>query len=142
MAAPPPVAAPAPDPSSSAERDEILRQLAREIYADSVLLISISEGNEHLIAHVSSLEEANLVMLANLCIATIRAAQATAHFLGEPDRPFEHNMFETSTLRLYAMSVPEDMLLAVITPASTPLGTVRHNLRRSVRELALLASAG
>ncbi len=78
-------------------------------------------------------------MLANLSIATIRAAQATAHFLGEPDRPFEHNMFETNSLRLYAMSVPSDMLLAVITPTSTPLGTVRHNMRRSARELALLA---
>ena len=142
VAAPPPAAAPLPDPTSSAEIDEILRELAREIYADSVLLISASEGDEHLIAHSSSLDEADLVMLANLSIATVRAAQATAHFLGEPDRPFEHNMFETNALRLYAISVPENILLAVITPTSTPLGTVRHNLRRSARELASLASAG
>jgi DNA-binding response OmpR family regulator len=139
MAAPPPAPAPLPDPISSAEIDEILLQLAREIYADSVLLLSASEGDERLIAHSSSFDEADLLMLANLSIATIRAAQATAHFLGEPDRPFEHNMFETNSLRLYAMAVPSDMLLAVITPTSTPLGTVRHNMRRSVRELALLA---
>lgn len=139
MAAPPPAPAPSPEPQASAEIKAILLQLARETYADSVLLLSIREGDEHLIAHSSSLDEAGLVMLANLSIATVRAAQATAHFLGEPDRPFEHNMFETNSLRLYAMSLPENMLLAVVTPASTPLGTVRHNLRRSVRELALLA---
>ena len=141
VAAPPPAAAPVLDPTSSAEIEEILLQLAREIYADSVLLLSASEGNEHLIAHSSTLDEADLLMLANLSTATIRAAQATAHFLGEPDRPFEHNMFETNSLRMYAMSVPDDMLLAVITPTTTPLGTVRHNMRRSARELALLAPA-
>lgn len=131
-----PVVAPPPELTPSPKIQEILLQLAREIYADAVLLISANEGDEHLIAHTSSLNEAGLVMLANLSIATIRAAQATAHFLGEPDRPFEHNMFETNSLRLYAMSLPEQILLAVVTPTSTPLGTVRHNLRRTARELA------
>jgi DNA-binding response OmpR family regulator len=138
IAAPPPAAAPTPEPTAIAEIEEILRQLAREVYADSVLLLAVSEGNEHLIAYSSSLDEAGLVMLANMVIATARAAQATAQFLGEPDRPFEHNMFETDSLRLYAMSLPEDLMLTVVTPTSTPLGTVRHNLRRSARELALL----
>jgi len=138
----PPADPASPEPTASAEIEEVLRQLAREIYAESVLLLTADEGNEHLIAHSSSLDEAGLVMLANLSMATIRAAQAAAHFLGEPDRPFEHNMFETNTLRLYVMSVPENMLLAVVTPTSTPLGTVRHNLRRSVRELAQFGRAG
>ena len=137
----PPAAPTSPEPSASAELEEILRGLAREIYADSVLLLTVSEGDEHLIAHSSSLDETGLVMLANLSIATIRAAQAAAHFLGEPDRPFEHNMFETNALRLYVMSLSEKMLLAVVTPTSTPLGTVRHNLRRSARELAQLGRA-
>ena len=141
MAVPPSAPAPSPEPQVSADVEAILLQLAREIYADTVLLLSAREGDEHLIAHASSLDEAGMVMLANLTIATVRAAQATAQFLGQPDRPFEHNMFETDSLRLYVMSVPEDMLLAVVTPTSTPLGTVRHNLRRSVRELALLATA-
>ena len=140
-AASPPAAAPPPEPTTSPEIEEILLQLAREIYADAVLLISGSVGDEHLIAHSSSLDEAGLVMLANLSTATIRAAQATAHFLGEPDKPFEHNMFETNSLRLYAMSLPEHVLLAVVTPTSTPLGTVRHNLRRTARELAQIERA-
>jgi DNA-binding response OmpR family regulator len=141
MAVPPSAPGPSPEPQVSADVETILMQLAREIYADTVLLLSAREGDEHLIAHASTLDEAGLVMLANLSIATVRAAQATAHSLGEPDRPFEHNMFETDSLRLYVMSVPEELLLVVVTPTSIPLGTVRHNLRRSVRELALLGSA-
>ena len=141
MAVPPSAPAPSPEPQVSAEMETILVQLAREIYADTVLLLSTREGDEHLIAHASSLDEAGMMMLANLSIASVRAAQATALFLGQPDRPFEHNMFETDSLRLYVMSVPENMLLAVVTPTSTPLGTVRHNLRRSAREMALLATA-
>lgn len=140
VSAPPPAEISSSAPIALANLETILQQLAREIYADSVLLLSISEGDEHLIAHSSSLDEPGLVMLANLVVATTRAAQATAHFLGEPDRPFEHNMFETNALRLYALSLPENLLLAVVTPASTPLGTVRHNMRRSARELALLSS--
>mgnify|MGYP001815478768 FL=1 len=141
MAVPPSAPTPSPEPQVSADIETILVELAREIYADTVLLLSTREGDEHLIAHASSLDEAGMMMLANLSIASVRAAQATAHFLGQPDRPFEHNMFETDSLRLYVMSVPENMLLAVVTPTSTPLGTVRHNLRRSAREMALLATA-
>jgi CheY-like chemotaxis protein len=137
-----PAPIPSPEPKSSAEIQAILAQLAREIYADAVLLLSAREGEEYLIAHASSLDEPETVMLANLSIATIRAAQATAHFLGQPDRPFEHNMFETESLRLYAMSLPGEMLLTVVSPASTPLGTIRHNLRRAARELSQLTTAG
>jgi DNA-binding response OmpR family regulator len=139
IAVPPP--APSPDPQVSADLEAILLELAREIYADTVLLLSAREGDEQIIAHATTLDKAGAVMLANLSMATVRAAQATAHFLGQPDRPFEHNMFETDSLRLYAMSVPESMLLAVVTPTSTPLGTIRHNLRRAARDLALLATA-
>jgi len=142
MAVPPSAPAPSPEPQVSADMEAVLLELAREIYADTVLLLSAREGDEHIITHTSSRDEAGVVMLANLAVATVRAAQATAHFLGQPDRPFEHNMFETDSLRLYAMSVPEKMLLVVVTPTSTPLGTVRHNLRRSARELAQLATAG
>jgi predicted regulator of Ras-like GTPase activity (Roadblock/LC7/MglB family) len=77
--------------------------------------------------------------LADLSMDTIRAAQAAARFLGQPDRPFEHNMFESDSLRLYAMSLPGELLLTVVTPTSTPLGTIRHNLRRAARELSRLA---
>jgi CheY-like chemotaxis protein/predicted regulator of Ras-like GTPase activity (Roadblock/LC7/MglB family) len=129
----------APEPHASAEVEAILYQLAREIYADAVLLLSIREGKERLIAHASSEDDKSTMKLANLSMGAIRAAQAAARFLGQPDRPFEHNMFETDSLRLYAMSLPGEMLLTVVTPASTPLGTIRHNLRRAARELSQLA---
>ena len=139
----PPSPAPLPNPRVAAEETEaILLELAREIYADVVLLLSTRDGDEPLIAQVSSLDRARVAALTTLSIDTVRAAQATARFLGEPDRPFEHNMFETDSLRLYAMSMPEEMLLAVVTPTSAPLGTIRHNLRRAARQLARLAAAG
>jgi DNA-binding NtrC family response regulator len=130
---------PSPELQASAEVKAILHQLAREIYADAVLLLSTRDGTGHLIAHASSQDEKSTMTLANLSMDTIRAAQAAARFLGQPDSPFEHNMFESDSLRLYAMSLPGEMLLTVVTPTSTPLGTIRHNLRRAARELSQLA---
>lgn len=130
---------PAPEPQASEELEAFLYQLAREIYADAVLLLSTRGGTGHLIAHASSRDEMSTMKLADLSMDTIRTAQAAARFLGQPDGPFEHNMFETDSLRLYAMSLPGKMLLTVVTPTSTPLGTIRHNLRRAARELSQLA---
>ena len=130
---------PMPEPQASEELEAFLYQLAREIYADAVLLLSTRSGTGHLIAHASSRDEKSTMTLADLSMDTIRAAQAAARFLGQPDRPFEHNMFESDSLRLYAMSLPGEMLLTVVTPTSTPLGTIRHNLRRAARELSQLA---
>jgi CheY-like chemotaxis protein len=130
---------PTPETQASAEIEAILVQLAREVYADAVLLLSTRGRTGHLIAHASSNDEKSTMTLANLSMDTIRAAQAAARFLGQPDRPFEHNMFESDSLRLYAMSLPGEMLLTVVTPTSTPLGTIRHNLRRAARELSQLA---
>ncbi len=45
-------------------------------------------------------------------------------------------MFESSSVRLYALALPGERLLAVVTPVSTPLGMVRQNLRRAGRDLA------
>jgi len=136
---PQPEPAPAPEFQASEETEAILHQLAREVYADAVLLLSTRKGEERLISHASSQDEKSTMALANLSIDTIRAAQATARFLGQPDRPFEHNIFESDSLRLYAMSLPGEMLLTVVTPTHTPLGTIRHNLRRAARELSQIA---
>ena len=139
LAEPQPDSDPAPESRASAEVEAILYQLAREIYADAVLLLSTRGGTGYLVAHASSQDDKSTMTLANLSMDTIRAAQAAARFLGQPDRPFEHNMFESDSLRLYAMSLPGEMLLTVVTPTSTPLGTIRHNLRRAARELSQLA---
>ncbi len=137
---PPP--APAPAPQASAETEAVLLELSRETYAQTVLLLSLREGDELLVTHASSLDNVKTAALANLSIAAVHAAQATARVLGQPDRPFEHHMFETDSLRLYAMCVPEDMLLVVVTPTSTPLGTIRHNLRRAARSLTRPGTGG
>ena len=68
--------------------------------------------------------------------AALRAAQRLGRLLGQPDAPFEHNMFESDSFRLYILSLPGDLCLFLAAPLDAPLGAVRHNLRRTGRELA------
>ncbi len=134
---------PVTPPSSSPalpDLPSVLSELARETNADAVILLSMANREDKVVAHVSNLDPSELEMLADLGIATIRAAQATGHCLGQPDRPFKHNMFESDSSRLYIMALPKERLLMVLTLISTPLGTIRHNLRRAVRGLDHLAS--
>jgi CheY-like chemotaxis protein len=128
-------------PASQALPDlqSILSDLAHETNADAILLLSMATGHDKVIAHVSTLDPSELEMLADLGIATVRAAQATGHCLGQPDTPFKHNMFESDSSRLYIMALPKERLLMVLTRISTPLGTIRHNLRRALRSLDRLA---
>lgn len=137
--APQPVTSP---PTSPALPDlpSVLSELARETNADAVVLLSMAYREEKVVAHVSSLDPAELEMLADLGTAIVRAAQAAGHCLGQPDTPFKHNMFESDSSRLYIMTLPKERLLMVNTLISTPLGTIRHNLRRAVRSLDYVTS--
>lgn len=112
-----------------------LSELAHEINAEAVLLLSTVTGEARIVAQVSSMPGGRLETLAALGLTTVRAAQDTAEFLGQPNRPFKHNMFESDWLRLYMMVLGDDELLLVVTPASSSLGTIRHNLRRAARVL-------
>ncbi len=139
----PPTARPTAPPSASRspqavapDLQAILAELTRETNADAVFLLSMTAGDHQAIAHLSTLGRAKLEMLADLIIGAVRSAQAAARLLGQPDRPYEHNMFESETHRLYVMTLSSDRLLLVVTPISTPLGTIRHNLRRAARHLA------
>jgi CheY-like chemotaxis protein len=125
--------------SAAAGIQAVLSDLARETRADAVLLVSASSVEKTVIAHISALEEPEVERLAELSIGTILAAQAVAQHLGQADAPFEHNMFEGGALRLYIMHLSEYLFLIVVSPLTTPLGTIRHNLRRAGRELADLA---
>jgi CheY-like chemotaxis protein/predicted regulator of Ras-like GTPase activity (Roadblock/LC7/MglB family) len=116
-----------------------LSQLAREVNADIVLLLSTEGESAQVITHVSTLDSSQLRTFSDLVASTVHAAQETAQFLGRPHRPFEHNMFEDQEMRLYVLTIPEDLIIAVTTPTSTPLGTIRHNMRRAVRTLRHLA---
>jgi CheY-like chemotaxis protein len=132
-AAPPSASQPVPRVAPGVQAT--LQELAREANAEAVLLVTMAEVEEKIIASVSSLDGARLRMLADLSIDAIQAAQATAPLLDQPNRPFVHNMFESDSVRLYALALPENTLLIVAGPASTPLGTLRHNLRRAARDL-------
>jgi CheY-like chemotaxis protein len=130
---------PATAPSSEEEVHAVLADLARETRADVVLLVSAKEGDERILAQLSVLERVDLAELAALSITTLQTAQATAQLLGQPDEPFEHNVFESRSLRLYIMTLPAEVLLVIVAPMSTALGAVRHNLRRAGRDLASLS---
>jgi predicted regulator of Ras-like GTPase activity (Roadblock/LC7/MglB family) len=101
-----------------------------------VVLLSTAEGQSQVLAHSSILRPADLNTLAEFGLAALDAAQRVANFLGQGDRPYEHNMFENEDSRLYVMVLPDDLALLVVTSVHTPLGTIRHNLRRARRQLA------
>jgi len=118
-----------------------LSELAHEINAEAVLLLSTVTDEARILAQVSSMTGEKLETLAALGLTTIRAAQETAQFLGQPNRPFEHNMFESDSLRLYMKILRHDEVLLVVTPTSSSLGTIRHNLRRAARNLTSQSEA-
>lgn len=113
----------------------LLSELVHETNASTVLLLSTEAGSEGVVAHVSTFDEGALDDFSRLTLDAIGAAQAAGHFLGEPDRPFEHSIFEGDSNRLYLMALSESLSLVVVTPVSIPLGVIRHNLRRARREL-------
>jgi predicted regulator of Ras-like GTPase activity (Roadblock/LC7/MglB family) len=127
----------APVGQAPPEAQAALNELARETAADCVLLLSGESGR--ILAQASTLRQDTVKPLASLCTATVQAAQAIARLLGQPDEPFEHNMFENRSLRLYIMALPQNLLLVIVAPVRTPLGTIRHNSRRAARDLAGLA---
>jgi predicted regulator of Ras-like GTPase activity (Roadblock/LC7/MglB family) len=123
----------------AADLEGVLSELARETNANAVLLMSATARSQNIIAQISTLNGQGLDAFTYLTLATVQAAQAMGRFLGQPDEPFEHNMFESKSLRLYIMTLPQKLLLVMVTPVSTPLGTIRHNLRRAGRLLAGMA---
>jgi CheY-like chemotaxis protein/predicted regulator of Ras-like GTPase activity (Roadblock/LC7/MglB family) len=127
------VAEEAVKPAAGVQR--ILSDLVRETQADAVLLVSFSGEESEVTAHISTLEDDQIVALAHLGVETVQAARAAAHFLGQPDAPFEHNVFENDALRLYIMAISGTDLLMVVAPGNTPLGTIRYNVRRAGRDL-------
>jgi CheY-like chemotaxis protein len=123
---------------STVDVQAVLSDLAHETRADVVLFLS-DDPKAGVIAQVSTLNSDRVESLAALIRTMMQAAQAAGHFLGQPELPFEHNMFEGQDLRLYVMVVASGALLVAVTPMSTPLGTVRHNLRRASRDLPKVA---
>ncbi len=128
--------APRPAAKPSADVQSVLSELARETNADAILLLSTADGGWKVIAHVTNLSDSRVETLASLSAAAVEAGRSIARFWGQLDAPFEHNMFESTSLRLYIMALPENLLLMIATPVSTQLGTIRYNLRRAARSLA------
>jgi CheY-like chemotaxis protein/predicted regulator of Ras-like GTPase activity (Roadblock/LC7/MglB family) len=132
----PPPSAPQPLKTTTPDVQGVLAELARETNADTVLLVSTAGTAWRLVAHVGTLDKVEVEKLAETSVATVQAARAAARLLGQSDAPFEHNMFEGGSLRLYILALPGDLLLVVVVPLSTPLGMIRHNLRRAGHDLA------
>jgi CheY-like chemotaxis protein len=120
---------------SDPQAQAILLELARETKADSVLLVSTRRGELAVVAHASTLREEVVQALAGRSVALVRESRELGRCLGEKDGAFVHYMLESQTLRLYIMALLTDLLLVVAAPIQTPLGTIRHNLRRAERKL-------
>lgn len=127
-----PVAAPPKEPAPGVQA--ILTNLGHETQADVVVLFELS-GEARIVAHSGGRTE-SAVALANASRATVVAAQGLARLLGHPEGPFEHNMFENESSRVYILALPHNRALVLATPLRTPLGTVRQNLRRAGRDLS------
>jgi CheY-like chemotaxis protein/predicted regulator of Ras-like GTPase activity (Roadblock/LC7/MglB family) len=133
---PAPKIPPAPAAAPAADTRTVLSDLARETRANAVLLLASSKTDIDVLAHVGSMGAERIETLATLSVDTVQAARAAAYFLDQADEPFEHHIFESRSSRLYMMALPENLLLVIVTPSSTPLGTIRHNMRRAGRKLA------
>lgn len=116
--------------------EDALSELGHETHADAVLLVSTTGERVRVLHHVSLFDEDRLRRFAELVVETARVGQATANLLGQPNEPYKHNMFENDESRLYVMALPGERFVVVVTPIHTPLGTIRHNLRRASREIA------
>lgn len=127
------------DVGAASQIEDVLADLRRETQADAVWLVSSSDGTDAVVAQAGDMRHTSAQALTHLSMATIRSAQAIAPLLGQADQPFEHNMFENTSCRLYIMALPRDLALVVVSPIHTPLGTIRHNLRRAWRHLDHLA---
>jgi CheY-like chemotaxis protein/predicted regulator of Ras-like GTPase activity (Roadblock/LC7/MglB family) len=134
-----PSAGPPPKEEPAMDVWEVLADLSRETRADAILLLSTAAGGERVLANTAATDRLDVAELADLCVALVQTAQMTSQVLGQPGELFEHSMFESTSLRLYLMRLPSDRLLVVVGPTSTPLGTVRHNLRRAGRNLSISA---
>jgi CheY-like chemotaxis protein/predicted regulator of Ras-like GTPase activity (Roadblock/LC7/MglB family) len=115
---------------------QLLFDLAVETQAVAVLLVTYSQSATKVRGQVGTLSDAQVKTLARLSVTTVQAARSAARLLGQADAPFEHNMFESDALRLYIMALSATALLIVVTPGSTPLGTIRYGVRRAARDLA------
>jgi CheY-like chemotaxis protein/predicted regulator of Ras-like GTPase activity (Roadblock/LC7/MglB family) len=122
---------------TDAEIQDVLSELARETQAETTLLISTATGHQEVMGYSSTLRDPDIEKLAGRIVALVEATQAAGHFAGQAGSPFEHNMLEGASSRLYVMALPQDLLLVTVTPIQTPLGTVRHNHRRAARQLGL-----
>lgn len=125
------------EPRPAAGTPAVLASLARETGADLALYLSMAGGREELLGQASTFGKSVVEALTGPVAAAVRAAQAAGRALGQANVPFEHNMFESGTIRLYVMVLPGDRLLLVMTPIGTPLGMVRTNLRRAARDLGV-----
>jgi len=113
----------------------LLLELVRETRADLVAVLAM-QGGGRVMAQMGNRGQATADSLAEPCLAALRAAQRLGRLLGQPDAPFAHNMFERDSFRLYILSLPGDLCRFLAAPLDAPLGAVRHNLRRTGRELA------
>lgn len=148
QAAPPPPTPPAPvkeqrpapaKPSVSfaKHRNEIrslMNVLAREVTADAVLLTA----GDQLELWVGRLEESQVQVLARAVVQGQAICAEIAQALGREPECLEHNI-AGKDYGLYALSLGENAMLAIVIRGASALGLLRHRARIAVEGIMHLS---
>ncbi|MFP4394017.1 MAG: response regulator [Anaerolineales bacterium] len=119
-----------------AEIERIMNNLAQEIGADAVLL-TFGGG---MLTWVGGLARPEAESIARAVIHGWRTSAEVARVLGREQVRFEQSI-AGSDYMLYALSVEQNALMAVVVRGAAPLGLLRHRARGSAEMIAQLCGA-
>ena len=104
--------------------------LAQDVDADAVLLTC----DEELIAWVGNFKREDAEAVAQAVIQSAKTSAELARILGSDQITFEQSISGKDYL-LYALSVTDDVALAVVIRGSAALGLLRHSARRTANRI-------
>lgn len=132
-----PPASARPPVSFAKHRTEIrslMNVLAREVTADAVLLTA----GDQLELWVGRLEESQVQVLARAVLQGQSICAEIAQALGREPECLEHNI-AGKDYGLYALSLGENAMLAIVIRGASALGLLRHRARIAVEEIIRLS---
>ena len=107
-----------------------LEDLAGGINADLVL---VTRGGE-VLASVGRLDQEEVVSLARIVWRGYQLSEQVAEVLGRESTHFEQSV-ESGEHMLYALTVAEEVILSTILPPDVTLGFLRHEMKRTAKQL-------
>ena len=122
--------------SNRTEIERVMNNLAQEIGADAVLL-TFGGG---MLTWVGGLAQSEAESVARAVIHGWRTSAEVARVLGREQVRFEQSIAGGDYM-LYALSVEQNALMAVVVRGTAPLGLLRHRARGAAEMIAQLCGA-